>query len=118
MNYIEQLKKGNKLHIKYLEQCTDYLNNYWTEEIWEYVNGKFIGNYVGLDFTTDRHTEDDIKFFLKEAVRDKAIINIINKDGVEEKIDEEYEQYLKLKQKYEMKENNNVSDQTNQKSKN
>ena len=100
MNYIEQLKNGNKLHIKFSTIQKDCFMNSWIEEIWEYIEKKFKITYIGCEFTSE-HKEEEIEQLLRDYEKENAVIEVINKDGIRSDSDEEYELYLKLKQKYE-----------------
>jgi len=101
--YINQLKNGHKLHIIFTVNQTDYIGNKWNEEVWEYKNNEIVINYIGCNFTTN-HNIHDVNIFLKEykEINSNIKFNIIDKNGIIiEEINEEYELYLKFKEKYE-----------------
>jgi len=103
MNYINKLENGNKLHIKFPTTQSDYIGNNWIEEMWEYKNNEVIINYIGCNFTTEHNVSDANKFLKEYRYQNKNVkYSIINLDGIIiEEINEEYELYLRLKEKYE-----------------
>lgn len=76
-NYIEELKNGKEIRIKYNKLMHDFVkdDSGWMEELWCYdgKNNLFqcyypISTYEKDFYTT--HTEKDVKFLIGESVRD------------------------------------------------
>lgn len=75
--YIEELKSGKKIRIKYSKQNHDYCeeDGWWSEELWCYDNVlKLFKCYYPIstyekDFYTT-HTKSETESFLREAVMD------------------------------------------------
>lgn len=76
-NYIDELKNGKQIRIKYNKLVHDWLedNSGWKEELWCYDSklGLFKCYYPISTYEKDfytAYTEDETKSFMNEAVRD------------------------------------------------
>lgn len=75
--YIEELKNGKQIRIKYNKQNHDYCeeDGWWSEELWCYDNNLdlfkcyYPVSSYGKDFYTT-HIQSETESFIKEAVRD------------------------------------------------
>ena len=76
-NYVEELKNGKQIRIKYNKFIHDWVddNSGWMEELWCYDNKLdlfkcyYPTSTYEKDFYTN-HTEDETRSFMDEAVRD------------------------------------------------
>ena len=76
-NYVEELKNGKQIRIKYNKFIHDYVedNSGWKEELWCYDSklDLFKCYYPTSTYEKDfytTHTEDETKDFMDEAVKD------------------------------------------------
>ena len=76
-NYVEELKNGKQIRIKYNKLVHDWIEDYsgWMEELWCYDNklDLFKCYYPTSTYEKDfytTHTEDETKDFMDEAVKD------------------------------------------------
>ena len=76
-NYVEELKNGKQIRIKYNKLVHDWIedDSGWMEELWCYDNklDLFKCYYPTSTYEKDfytTHTEDDTKDFMDEAVKD------------------------------------------------
>lgn len=73
--YIEELKNGKQIRIKYSKLNEDFCDGWWLEELWSYDNNLDLFKcYYPLssyskDFFT-KHTKDETEGFLKDSIRD------------------------------------------------
>ena len=91
-NYVEELKNGKQIRIKYNKLVHDWIedDSGWMEELWCYDNklDLFKCYYPTSTYEKDFytiHTEDSTESFMDEAVRDKKyddenVTNIIIED--------------------------------------
>lgn len=75
--YIQELKNGNRIRIKYKNPNYDYCDptGWWKEELWSYDDkiGKFKCYYPVSSYDKDFYTtydEELLKFSLREDIRD------------------------------------------------
>ena len=92
--YIEELKNGKQIRIKYNKQNHDYCeeDGWWSEELWCYDNnlGSFkcyypVSSYEKNFYTA--HVQSETESFLRESIRDSdneygdaTVVDIIVKD--------------------------------------
>lgn len=76
-NYVEELKNGKQIRIKYSKLVHDWIddNSGWMEELWCYDNklDLFKCYYPTSTYEQDfytTHTEDETRNFMDDAVRD------------------------------------------------
>ena len=76
-NYVEELKNGKQIRIKYNKSIHDWIedDSGWMEELWCYDNklDLFKCYYPTSTYEKDfytTHTEDETKDFMDEAVKD------------------------------------------------
>lgn len=74
--YIEELKKGNKIKIKYSTQQTDYTGTSWYSETYSYDEKikdkyrRFVIHYIEPNFDT-KHNKKEIVSILDEVLSEK-----------------------------------------------